>query len=394
MPSICLYFQVHQPYRLKEFSFFDLGNNISYENDVLNKEVLNKVADKCYLPANELIFDLIELHKGQFKVSFSLTGLVIEQLERWRPDVINSFKKLAQTGQVEFLSETYYHSLAAVYDMVEFDLQVQKHKNKIFELFGLTPISFRNTELIFNNKLGQWLANQEYKTVLCEGVDRILNVRKPDQVFKSAVADINILARNYKLTDDIAFRFSNQYWSEWPITANKYAQWLKNIETEVQVINLFMDYETLGEHQWADSGIFTFFKEFPKEILTNTSYQFNTVSEASNLSTAIETLDVPAFISWADTERDLSAWVQNSMQQEAIEKIYKIGTIVKAIGNEHQLETWRRLQTSDHLYYMSTKHLNDGAVHSYFSPYKSPYDAYLFFMNILADFEMTLKRGN
>lgn len=392
MPSICLYFQVHQPNRLKEFSFFDLGHNISYENEALNLEILNKVCEKCYIPANSLLLELIEKHQGKFKVSFSITGILIEQLEKWRPDVITSFQQLAKTGCVEFLSETYFHSLSSVYDIEEFEHQVNKHKNKIIELFGQTPIAFRNTELIFNNDLCLWLEKHNFKTVLCEGTDRALQMRKPDQVFKSAVADLLILTRNYKLTDDIAFRFSNQYWSEWPVTAHKYSKWLELIEKEVQVISLFMDYETLGEHQWADSGIFDFFREFPEKILQNTIYTFNTVSEVSAMYTPMEKLDIPVHNSWADTERDLSAWAQNSMQVEALEKIYKLKKLVLNTNNSDLLHTWRKLQTSDHFYYMSTKHLNDGAVHSYFSPYKSPYDAYLFYMNILADFEVILNK--
>lgn len=388
MTAICIYFQAHQPNRLKPYTFFELGSDHFYEDDVLNAEVLNKVSEKCYLPANAMMLDLIKKHGKKFKFALSLSGVFLEQLENHRPDVLESFKKLAKTGCVEFLSETYYHSLSYVFSKGEFDRQVEMHRKKIKEHFGQEPTIFRNTELIYYNEMAQHLEGLGFKGVLAEGVEWHLNGRTPNQLYKAPNADkIKVLLKNFKLSDDMAFRFSDHNWPEHPLSVEKYSSWISDSEGEV--VNLFMDYETLGEHQWADSGIFDFWNKLPEAALEK-GLSFKTPSEIVDELKVKDTYDVHEPTSWADTERDLSAWNGNTMQIEALDKIYGLEKAIHQSSNKDLIHVWSKLQTSDHFYYMSTKFKDDGAVHSYFSPYDSPYNGYIYFMNALSDLEICL----
>lgn len=394
MASVCFYFQVHQPYRLKEYSFFHIGRDYTYENHDLNVQVLNKVADKCYIKANAVLLEQIIAHQGKFKVAFSISGLALEQFEKYRPDVIASFQALAQTGCVEFLGETYYHSLSALYSAEEFQRQVDLHKAKIKAIFKLEPTVFRNTELIYNDNLARYIQKQGYAGLLCEGAERLIANNPVNKVYGAeANSNIAVLARNYTLSDDMSFRFSDKNWKEWPLTATKFSNWLHQIAQEKDdVLNLFMDYETFGEHQWEDTGIFNFLQQLPSVVLANKTLGFKTPSEIIKTNKANYSIKAPETISWADAERDMSAWQGNTMQHECLEKIYALEDKVMATKNEEIIHTWSKLQTSDHFYYMSTKHASDGAVHSYFSPFNTPHDAYLYYMNIIADFEIRIDR--
>ena len=391
MPSVCFYFQVHQPFRVKRYSFFEIGKDHFYEDDEKNRWILDKVSEKCYLKTNRKILDLINRHKGKFKVSYSISGVALEQMEIHRPDVLQSFVDLSKTGCVEFLSETYYHSLSFIYSKEEFKRQVEMHRQKIKEYFDQTPKVFRNTELIYNNELASYIENLGYKGILCEGVDRILGERTPNFLYKPAgTLKIKAMLKNYSLSDDIAFRFSNREWADYPLTAEKFAGWVHKIAGNGEVLNLFMDYETFGEHQWEETGIFDFLDHLPKEIMKHPDFDFKTVSEAVDAYKTRDIYDVPEFISWADAERDLSAWLSNPMEQEAAKRIYGLEEKVMNTGNKDLIDVWGKLQTSDHFYYMCTKFWSDGDVHKYFSPYDSPYDAYIYYMNVLADFEATI----
>ena len=385
MVDVCLYFQVHQPYRMKQYSIFQIGKDKKYFDDPKNGAVLRKVASKCYIPANNVMLELLDKHP-EFKVSYSLSGTVIDQLEDYAPEVLDSFRTLADTKRVEFLNETYYHSLSFLYSKEEFVEQVKMHHNKIKSLFGVTPEVFRNTELIYNNELGNFVEKMGFKGVLCEGADHVLGWRNPNFVYKPKGAGrIKLMLKNYKLSDDVAFRFSERSWKDWPLTAEKYGQWINAINGNGNCLNLFMDYETLGEHQWADTGIFNFMRKVPEEVLRNPDNGFATPSELINKYKAMDEIDVHNMMSWADVERDLSAWLGNSMQKSAISKLYEVEKSVKESGDPKILEDWRKLTTSDHLYYMCTKWFADGDVHKYFNPYDSPYDSFINFMNILND---------
>lgn len=391
MTSVCFYFQVHQPFRLKPYSFFQMGNDHLYEYEKQNKEILDKVSEKCYLPTNLLMLDLIKKHKGKFRISYSISGVALEQFEKYRPDVLQTFKDLVKTGCVEILAETYYHSLAFTYSKEEFEEQVKLHSDKVFGLFGVKPTVFRNTELIFNNELAQHIHKLGFKGVVTEGVDRLLGSRSPNYVYQSVSSPIALLLKNYKLSDDIAFRFSNKEWEEYPLYANKFAYWTHSAAGRGETINLFMDYETFGEHQWADSGIFDFMRCLPDAILKHPHFDFKTPSEVIATYPKRELYDAHQFISWADSERDLSAWLDNSIQKAAVQRISSLGDRVKLVENPALLHQWRKLQTSDHFYYMSTKYWSDGDVHKYFSPYDSPLQAYANYMNVLVDFEHVLE---
>ena len=385
MVSVCFYFQVHQPRRLRQYSVFDIKKNQDYFDDHKNQEIMNKVANKCYLPMNKLLLDLINKHKGEFKISFSISGTALEQFEQYAPEVLKSFQELAKTGCVEFLAETYYHSLAFLYNQKEFRHQVLMHTEKIKELFGQEPKVFRNTELIYNNELPLAVERMGYKAVITEGADHILGWRSPNFVYHPInTQNVKLLLKNYKLSDDIAFRFGNKGWEEHPLTVEKFEQWVSATNGNGQVINLFMDYETFGEHQWEDTGIFEFMRHLPEAILRHPDNNFVTVSEAAD-NDAIADIDIPNTISWADMERDTTAWLGNKMQNVAIEQLYKMGAPIQAQNNKALEEQWRHLTTSDHFYYMCTKWFSDGDVHKYFSPYESPYDAYIAFMNVMND---------
>lgn len=393
MPSICFYFQVHQPNRLKKYMHTDIGTEHDYEDQELNRKILDKVSDRCYIPTNKLMLQLIKKHKKKFKISYSISGMALEQMEAWRPDVIKSFVELSKTGCVEFLSETFNHSLSYLYSKDEFKRQVELHGAKIKKLFNQTPVVFRNTELIYNNELAKYAEDMGFKGIMCEGVDWLLNGRSPNFLYRAPNATtIKSLLKNYRLSDDIAFRFSDSGWSEHPLSAAKFAGWIHSIAGSGEVINLFMDYETFGEHQWEESGIFDFLKLLPEEILKHKDFDFLTPSEVVEKYEVKDIYDAHNANSWADTERDLSAWLSNNMQLETMSKIYSFEKDVKSLGDKKLLAKWACLLTSDHFYYMCTKYWADGDVHKYFSPYDSPYDAYMYYANVIADFEAELKK--
>ncbi len=398
MPSVCFYFQVHQPLRVRKYSVFDVGNDRQYFNDnsgtsLDNKFIVEKVARKCYLPANAGLLENIKRNPN-FKASFSISGLALEQFERFAPEVIDSFRALVDTGNVELLSETYYHSLASIYSEEEFIHQVRMHRRKLRDLFGVTPTIFRNTELIYNNDIARLVEKMGYKGILAEGADHVLGWRSPTFVYKPVGTErIKALLKHYKLSDDIAFRFSQRSWSEWPLTADKFADWVSSHNGNGQSINLFMDYETFGEHQWEDTGIFEFLRHLPEAILKNPDNNFVTPSELVDKYDAMGELDVPHHTSWADMERDLSAWKSNDLQNEALDSVYAMEKDLIYINDPELLEDWRRLQTSDHFYYMCTKFWNDGDVHKYFSPYESPHEAFIAYMNVLHDMRLRIEEA-
>ena len=382
MPAVCFYFQVHQPYRLRKYSIFDSGDD--FFADERNRDICRRVAKKAYLPANKLLLDLIEENKGRFRVAFSLTGVVLEQFERYAPEVLASFQALAETGCVEFLAETYHHSLSFLYSRSEFVEQVELHREKTHALFGQEPTVFRNTELVYGNDLAFHAEQMGFRGVLCEGADEVLNGRTPNMLYRPPGCERSVLfAKNYRLTDDIAFRFSNKAWPEWPLSAEKFAGWLAGPRGQGDVVNLFMDYETVGEHQWAETGIFDFFRQLPAAVLAHPGFSFRTPSEIIDHCEPVGELDVSNMSSWADTERDLSAWLGNAMQSNAMHELYRLESAIKACEKPKLLATWRRLQSSDHFYYMCVKYFSDGDVHKYFNPYESPYDSYINFMNVL-----------
>lgn len=394
MASVCFYFQVHQPYRVKKMRVFDIGQGHDYfvdnENERLNNEIiLKKVASKCYIPTNQIILNLLNKHKN-FKVAFSFSGTLLEQLEQSCPEALESFKKIVKTGRAEILSETYYHSLSLIYNTEEFRHQVEAHRKKITDLFGYSPQVFRNTELIYNNDLSDELEKMGYKGVLMEGADHVLNGASPNFVHRAKGKELKLLLKNYKLSDDIAFRFSQSSWSEYPLTVGKFVKWLEEAGKDSHVINLFMDYETFGEHHFSESGILNFLEELPEEFLKSSQNSFLTPSEVIEKYESVAELDVPQCVSWADAERDLSAWTENSMQKDALNKLYSLEKAIKKTNDQKLLEDWRKLQTSDHFYYMCTKYFSDGDVHKYFNPYETPYEAFINFMNALSDLKFRL----
>lgn len=389
MTSVCFYFQVHQPFRLrKDYDFFRIGADHHYEDDFANSSILNKVADKCYRPMNQLLLEEIHRWKGEFRVSFSISGVCLEQMERWAPDVIESFQRLVDTGCVEILSETYYHSLASLFSPEEFIAQIRMHRDKVLDLFNYEPVVFRNTELIFQNQIGEMIEELGYRGIIAEGADRILGWRSPNYLYQPAPCrKLALLLKNYRLSDDIAFRFSNRGWASWPLRSETFAHWVHQVAGNGEVINLFMDYETFGEHQWEDTGIFEFMRALPGDVLAHPDFNFATPRELIERYQPIGKLSFPDPVSWADVDRDLTAWLGNSIQDASAERVYRLEGVVKSLGDPELLHIWRKLQTSDHFYYMCTKWFADGDVHKYFSPYESPYDAHVIYNNVLSDFE-------
>lgn len=383
--SICLYFQVHQPTRLRLYRFFDIGKDSHYYDDYANRTILKRVASRCYLPMNALLLDSIKSAKGKFKVAFSISGSALEQFDRYAPEVIDSFRALAETGCVEFLSETYYHSLASLASEQEFEQQVLKHKAAIEQYFGVTPKSFRNTELIYSDAIGAKVREMGYTTMLTEGARHIMGWKNPNFVYNNDFKDdLKLLLRNYSLSDDIAFRFSDRNWSEWPLTAEKYLDWIRSSEGEVY--NLFMDYETFGEHQNSDCGLFDFMKAFAAQGSKDKAIEFVTPSEAAAGHKSVGDLSVPQPISWADEERDLTAWLGNELQQDAYKKLYGLEEKLSILNDPDLWAAFGHLQESDHLYYMCTKFFSDGEIHQRFNPYSTPYEAFINYMNVLSDF--------
>jgi alpha-amylase len=392
MTSVCLYFEVHQPMRLNHFSVFRIGKDNShsvYFDDKLNEEIFTKVAQKCYLPTNNLLLDLINENDGKFRVSFSLTGTFIEYCKKYKPEVLDSFRELFQTGAVDLIEETYYHSLSSLYDdLDEFEDQVRMHRRTIKELFNYKPRVFRNTEAIYDNRIAKKVEEMGYSGIITEGTEKVLGWRSPNYIYKPINANLKLLLRNYTLSDDVGFRFSAKFWPGHPLTADKYSDWMAM--TKGDLINLFMDYETFGEHQWTETGIFDFLKHLPSEVLKHQHLDFVTVSEAVNRYDIVGDVDVPWAISWADEDRDVSTWLGNDMQIACFNELKDIGRKIKKTGDMDLLNVWRLLQTSDHLYYASTKGLADGDVHAYFSPYDGPYDGFINYMNILQDMKQKL----
>ena len=391
MRSIVLYLHMHQPWRLKHYSIFSVDHDHDYwtEKDwyagTNNERIFKKVAEKSYRPMLARLEKCINTYAG-FKFSLSITGTFLDQAEEWAPDIIDTLKRLTKSGRVEIVAETYYHSLAFFYDREEFEAQVKLHQDRIHKLFGVKSKVFRNTELSYNNELARWADEYGFKGILAEGWDKILEWRSPNFVYRpEGCKNIKLLMKNYRLSDDVAFRFSDKHWKEWPLTVDKYIQWLETDTLRGPLINLFMDFETFGENIWEDTGIFEFFEHLVYRWDRDKNNNFLTVSEACDSAEPTADISMPWTVTWADTERDLSAWLGNSMQHEAMKAVYEIKPEVLASGDKDLIEDWRRLQTSDHPYYMCTKYFNDGDVHAYFSPYDSPYDAFLYYMNSLRD---------
>ena len=384
--SICLYFQVHQPTRLRLYRFFDIGKDSHYYDDFANRTILRRVAQKCYLPMNQQMLELINKNKGKFKIAYSISGSALEQFQRFCPEVIASFKALAETGKVEFLAETYYHSLASLASESEFRAQVEKHAAKIEELFGVKPTAFRNTELIYSNGIGEMEYDMGYKTMLTEGARHIMGWQSPNYVYTGETQPkLKLLLRNYTLSDDIAFRFSQN-----KVTAEQYVGWLKDNAKEGDIVNLFMDYETFGEHQGAETGIFEFMRELPAAVIKDGTFNFVTPSEATKKYKAVSDIAVDDPISWADEERDLTAWLGNELQNEAFKKVYAMTEKLSIVNDPELWEDFGHLQESDHFYYMCTKFFSDGEVHKYFNPYDTPYEAFINYMNVISDFQIRL----
>ncbi len=396
MSAVCLYFQVHQPYRIKHYRVFDIGRDHDYfmspsGTDLCNQDIMLKVASKCYLPANRLFLQLLKKYRD-FKIAFSISGVALDQLNQYSPETLTSFQDLVNTGRVEILSETYYHSLSYLFSPAEFIHQVKLQNQLVKKLFHQIPKVFRNTELIYSNKIAETISSLGFSGILAEGADRVLDWRSPNYLYHPpGNAKIKILLKNYRLSDDIAFRFSNHGWNEYPLTAPKFAGWVSNTNSTGDIVNLFMDYETFGEHQWEETGIFNFLDHLPGEILRHPDNYFVTPSEAVKTLPAVGEIDFPDFVSWADVERDISAWLGNPMQDDAAAKLYALESSVLKTKDQRLITDWRRLQTSDHFYYMCTKWFADGDVHKYFNPYNSPYEAFISFMNVLQDLKLRIE---
>ena len=386
--SICIYFQIHHPERLRKYQFFDIGKKHNYFDNYANRSELEDLAENCYLPANALLLDLIKKYEGKFKVAFSISGSAIDQLEMHAPEVIRSFQELAQTGQVEFLAETYSHSLASLSeDTDEFELQVKRHSTAIKELFGKKPVTFRNTSLIYSDKIGKRVADLGFKTMLTDGAKHVLGWKSPNFVYKNALDEnLNLLLKNSKLSDDIAIRFSDKNWSEYPLTSEKYVDWVSHSLQDTEVLNLFMNYEVIGHYNRAESGIFDFLRYFIQQIAENPNYQFLLPKEVTKKHTAKDILPVPYPISWTDEERDITSWLGNELQKEAFTELFKIQPLVKKKKNAEINEDYSRLQASEHFYFMRTKLFSGADYHKYILPYESPYEAFINYMNVLSDF--------
>ena len=388
--GIVLYLHVHQPWRVRNYDIFDVASKHNYFSesaspDQDNELIFHKIADKSYKPMNHLLEKLLNDHPD-FKVSLSITGTFIEQAEQFDPGILDSFRRLVDTGRVEILSETYHHSLAFFYDRNEFEAQVERHRQKIREVFGVETRVFRNTELAYNNELAKWADDHGFNGIIAEGWDDVLGWRSPNYVYRPVnTGNIKLLMKNYRLSDDIAFRFSDRGWADWPLTADKYHRWVSTALEDAPLLNLFMDYETFGEHQWAEDGIFEFFEQFVRHWVSRPDQKFYTISEAIEANEPQGEISVTQTVTWADSERDLSAWLGNNLQHEAMKYIYDMTERVMRTGDEQLIDDWRKLQTADHVYYMSTKHADDGSIHSYFSPYSSPYEAFLNYMNAIRD---------
>jgi alpha-amylase len=385
--NLVLYFQVHQPKRLNNLRFFDIGAGNTCFNETLDRDIIQRISRECYLPANRVLLKVINKYP-QVKVAFCLSGVLIDQLEENAPEVLDSFRELAETGSVEFLGETYYHSLACMIPGKEFETQVLKHSKKINEHFGVRTSTFRNTELIYNNAIGARVTRLGFRGIISDGVEKVLGDRSPNHVFDHPDQPLKVLLRNYRLSDDIAFRFRENGKT---MTAEKYLTWLNAPPAHENVITLAMDYETFGEHQKKTTGIFKFLEDWLVGMAGSKTLKMATPAELVSAVAADSTFNSPNYISWADQERDLSAWLGNEMQRDAFDTLARLEFDIKNLEDAGALEQWRNLQISDHFYYMSTKKGSDGVVHNYFSPYASPYEAFINYMNVLTDFSMRVQ---
>lgn len=397
MTDVAFYFQVHQPFRLRRYTFFDIGVEERYFDDGENERILRRVAERCYVPMNQRVLRLVEEHEGAFRVAYSVTGTVLEQMERWAPEALESFQALARTGCVEFLAETSHHSLTSLSDLEEFEEQIKDHSKRIEALFGTAPTTFRNTELVIDMRIAQAVEKLGFTAMLAEGADHLLGWRSPHHVYRpEGTEKLKVLLRDYVRSDDIAFRFSNKTWEHYPLTPELFARWVHAAPEDDAYVGLFMDYETFGEHQWDETGIFKFFDALPAAILADPRFRFRTPREIAAERDAVARLAIPRPVSWADAERDVTAWLGNPMQRSANEALVALGAQVRkleGVGAADLYETWRKLSTSDHLYYMCTKWFSDGDVHKYFSPYASPHDAFIAFMNVVDDLTRRIKRA-
>jgi len=391
MKSICLFFEIHQPFRHRRYRFFDIGNDHYYYDDYSNESIMSRLAKNSYLPTNKLLGELIEKSNGQFRVAFSITGTALDQFKLYAPEVIDSFKELAKTGSVEFLSETFSHSLTSMQDPETFNEQVRQHDERIFSLFGQKPRVFKNTEMIYSDLIGEQVAKMGFTAMLTEGATQVLGWKSPNYLYVNAINPrLKVLMRNFKLSDDLAFRFSNHDWSEFPLTAEKYIGWIKSLEEQEEVINLFLTYEAFGERQKAESGIFDFLSAFAQNVVNDDELQFATPSEVVAQLQPISAVSSPEIISWADEERDLTAWLGNGMQKEAFRKLYELNTRMLRCKDKDLMTDWNYLQSSDHFYNMSTKHGSEGNAYRLRNPFDTPYEAFINYMNVLSDFKIRL----
>lgn len=385
--TLCFYFQIHQPVRLRRYRFFDIGKRHDYFDEYVNRSTIRRIAERCYLPMNHLIMDLIKRYGTNFKVSFSISGSALEQFALHAPEVIESFQELAKTGCVEFLAETYAHSLASLSDTDEFERQVRRHAAKMEELFGQKPVTLRNSSLIYSDQIGERVAAMGFESMLTDGAKHVLGWKSPNFVYTNVMNPrLKLLLKNSRLSDDLTLRFSDHSWHEWPLTADKYARWLKDSTRDSEIVNLFMNYETFGENQLAETGIFEFMRSLPEYIFSTTDFEFLTPGEAVKKHQPVAPLHVPYPISWADEEKDITGWLGNELQNEAFEELFKIQPKVEALNDPELNEDYSRLQASDHFYYMRTKLFSDNDYHRYVSPYETPYEAFINYMNVLSDF--------
>ena len=384
MKTICFYFQIHQPFRLKRYRFFNIGKDHYYYDDYSNEDIMQQIAARSYIPANRMLLDLVNQNMGKFKVAISISGVALEQMEIYAPEVIDGFRELSKTGYVEFLTETYAHSLSSLFDPVEFRKQVEQHSERINLLFGQKPTVLRNTELIYSDDIAEMVYDMGYSKMITEGAKHILGWKSPNYVYKaSSQPKMKLLLKNSRFSDDIAYRFSNYSWNEYPLTAEKFVKWIADTPPEEEVFNIFLNYEVLGNMQPSHTGIFEFMKALPRCAFEK-GIGFSTPSEEMDSKKPIGEMVGPNTISWSDEERDVSAWLGNKLQQSALKSLYEIGERVRLCSDRRLKQDWLYLQSSDHFYYMSTKHFGSGQ--SNFSPYMSPYDAFNNYMNVLSDF--------
>lgn len=393
MKSICLYFQVHQPFRLRTYRFFEMGEDHYYYDDYQNRFIVQQVAQECYIPMNQLLLELIQEYGKDFKVSFSFSGTVLEQFEKYAPEVLSSFRRLIKTGNVEIVAETHSHTLASLKNKIEFQRQIELNIKKLKEVFKVErPTTFCNAELIYSDNIGEDVAELGFKTILTEGAKHVLGWKSANYLYSNALnPDLNVLARNFPLSDDIAFRFQDCSWNQWPLTAEKFSQWLKNIDKEQPILNLFFRYETFGSYIKQNTGIFDFLRALPAHILKETNYKFKTPCEISEKQKPISRIYVPYPISWADEERDISSWMGNEMQAEAMNKLYEVSDLMIKCKDEQIRKDWEYLQTSDHAFFMCTKWFTAGDIRKEINPYENPYNAFINYMNVLSDLLIRLK---